>query len=323
MDKKLSVVIPCYNAGRNIESVIQKDREIFKKQHIENYEFILVNDCSKDNTWEVLKTLSVQMTNVISVNLAKNSGQHGAIMAGFHYVSGDYIVVSDDDGQTPMKAIGQMLEKIEDGYDIVTTEWITKSKRSVVRRLGTKISDWMNRVLLGAPQGIVLSIFFAARRFIIDEMIKYDNPYPYITGLLIRTSHNIGTVKVEQLDRQSGESGYSFHKLLSLWLNGFTAFSVLPLRVTTFIGVLSAVFGFLYGLYILIRKLFIDNIAPGWSSTIAVILFMSGVILCVLGLIGEYIGRIYICLNNSPQFVIKEIINDKYQLNEQTNGRNL
>lgn len=238
MKGKLSVVIPCYNSEQNIQSVIQKDIEIFKELAVEQYEFILVNDCSKDNTWELIKQMSQENEHIVSVNLAKNCGQHGAIMAGFHYVTGDYVVVSDDDGQTKMEVVGEMLEKIQEGYDVVTTEWTTKSNRSLVRKMGTKLSDWMNEVLLKAPKGVAVSIFFMAKRFIIDEVIKYDNPYPHIPGLILRTSHNIGVVQTEQLDRQNGVSGYSFRKLLSLWMNGFTAFSVVRFALQSIWGCL-------------------------------------------------------------------------------------
>lgn len=307
MNGKLSIVIPCYNAEKNIENVIKKDIEIFKNKEINDYEFVLVNDCSKDKTWEIIKKLSCSNENVIAVNLAKNAGQHNAIMAGFHYVSGEYVVVSDDDGQTQMEVISQLYEKMNEGYDVVTTSWVTKTKRSFVRRMGTKLSDWTNEVLLEAPKGVPVSIFFMARKFIIDEVIKYDKPYPHVPGLILRTSHNIGVVETQQLERQNGVSGYSFKKLLGLWMNGFTAFSVVPLRIATYLGAISAILGFGYGIFIIIRKLIYTNITTGWSSTIAIILFMSGMILCVLGMIGEYIGRIYMCINNMPQYAIKEI----------------
>ena len=314
MKEKISIVIPCYNSEKNIENVIKKDIDIFEALGINQYEFILVNDCSKDNTWELIKKMSKENSYIISINLAKNCGQHGAIMAGFHYVSGDYVVVSDDDGQTQMEMIGEMISKMEEGYDVITTEWITKSKRSLVRKLGTKLSDWMNEVLLKAPKGVSVSIFFMAKRFIIDEVIKYDNPYPHIPGLILRTSHNIGVVQTEQLERQNGVSGYSFRKLLSLWMNGFTAFSVVPLRVATYLGVFSAIVGFAYGLFIIIRKLIYTNVPIGWSSTIAILLFMCGIILCVLGMIGEYVGRIYMCINNTPQYIVKEVAKENEEL---------
>lgn len=306
--EKISVVIPCYNSEQNIENVIKTDIQIFEDLCIEHYEFVLVNDASKDDTWKVIKKISIENDAIIAVDLAKNCGQHGAIMAGFRQASGDYVVVSDDDGQTQMEVIGEMLNKLKQGYDVVTTEWLTKSKRSLVRRIGTKMSNVMNEVLLKAPKGIPFSIFFVARKFVIDEVIRYDNPYPHIPGLILRTSHNIGIVKTEQLERQNGVSGYSFRKLFSLWMNGFTAFSVVPLRVATYLGGCSAFLGFAYGIYIIIRRLLFSNIAVGWSSTIAILLFMSGLILCVLGMIGEYVGRIYMCINNSPQYVVKQVV---------------
>ncbi len=311
MQEKLSVVIPCYNAEHNIRDVIARDINIFTELGIADYEFVLVNDCSHDRTWDVVSAMAMEDSHITGVNLAKNSGQHAAIMAGFHYVSGNCIVVSDDDGQTQMEMIGVMLDKLREGYDAVSTKWVSKEKRSLFRRMGSWLANKVNEILIDQPKDIPVSIFFLARKYIVDEIKKYENPYPYMAGLLLRTTHNIATVEVEQLPRKNGVSGYSFKKLLGLWMNGFTAFSVVPLRIATYIGVLSATVGFTYGVYIVVRRLLFHNIAAGWSSTVAVMLFMSGVILCVLGLVGEYVGRIYMCINNTPQYVVKEVaVND-------------
>lgn len=303
----LSVVIPCYNSEKNIESVIKRDIGIFERSGIEEFEFVLVNDCSKDNTWNVIRELAKEHEYITAINLAKNAGQHGAIMAGFNNVSGDYVIVSDDDGQTQMEKIPELFLKMDEGYDVVSTRWVSKTKRSFVRRVGSEFNDKITRKLFNQPNDVYLSIFFLAKRFVIDEMIKYQNPYPYVLGLIIRSTHNIGVVEVEQLDRQSGSSGYSIKKLIRLWLNGFTSFSVVPLRISTYFGIISAFFGFIYGLAIIIRRLVDVNVSVGWSSITAIMLIMSGVILCVLGMIGEYIGRIYMCINNSPQYIIKEV----------------
>jgi undecaprenyl-phosphate 4-deoxy-4-formamido-L-arabinose transferase len=307
MNRKLSVVIPCYNSEKNIEDVVKKDIEIFEKNGIDDYEFILVNDYSKDKTWEVLSHLAKKSNSIVAINLAKNSGQHNAIMAGFHYVSGDLIVVSDDDGQTQMDKIQEMIDELNKGFDVVMTNWEQRTKRSFVRKIGTKLNDKVSRTLMDNPDDIPVSIFFLARKYIIDEIIKYDKPYTFVTGLVLRTTHNIGVVSVEQLPRQSGQSGYSFRKLMSLWLNGFTAFSIIPLRITTYLGVISAMIGFLSGIGVIIRKILNPEIMAGWSSIIAVVMIMAGLILSVLGMIGEYLGRIYMCINNTPQFVIKEV----------------
>lgn len=309
MNKKLSVVIPCYNSEKSIANVVEKDISIFRENQIADFEFVLVNDNSRDGTWTEIERLAGKYPFVTGVNLAKNSGQHGAIMAGFHYVSGENVVVSDDDGQTQMEAIGTMIQQLETGYDVVMTKWGRRGKRSLFRKIGTAINDAVSNILLDNPDRIPLSIFFVARRFIIEEMIRYRNPYPYITGLVIRATHNIGVVKVEQLDRQTGQSGYSMKKLLALWVNGLTAFSIIPLRIASYIGVICAAAGMLYGIYVIIRKLILGSaVAVGWSSSMAIFLFMSGVILFVLGIIGEYVGRIYMCINNAPQYVVRDVI---------------
>ena len=311
MKEKLSVVIPCYNSEKNIENVINRDMEIFREQGVINFEFVLVNDCSSDGTWNVLTDLSQKYKNIVAINLAKNCGQHNAIMAGFHYATGDYVVVSDDDGQTQMEVISSMVEKLNEGFDVVMTNWEQRGHRSLSRRWGTVLNDKVSQVLMDNPDKIPVSIFFLAKRFVIEEVVRYERPYPFVTGLILRTTHNIGVVNVEQLQRQSGQSGYSFRKLLRLWMNGFTAFSILPLRMASYIGTLSALFGFIFGIFVIVRKIVMPQIATGWSSTVAIFMFMSGIILCVLGMIGEYVGRIYMCINNTPQYVIKEIRNEK------------
>ncbi len=220
----------------------------------------------------MLKKLTSEYSNIVAINLAKNSGQHNAIMAGFHFVSGDYIIVSDDDGQTQMERISSMLDKMSEGYDVVMTSWVQRGKRSLVRSIGTALNDTVSNILMDNPEKIPVSIFFLTKRFVIDEVIQYDRPYPFVTGLILRTTHNIGIVNVEQLERRSGQSGYSFRKLLSLWINGLTNFSILPLRMASYVGVASAIFGFAFGLFIIIRKVLTPEIAAGWSSTVAIFL---------------------------------------------------
>ena len=163
--------------------------------------------------------------------------------------------------------------------------------------------------MLGKPKELYISSYFAAKRFVIEEMIKYQNSYPYVIGLVLRTTRNICNVKVTHRKREIGQSGYSFTKLLALWINGFTSFSVKPLRAATFSGVAVAVVGLLYALWTIINRIVNPMVPVGWSSTIAVVLVLGGVILVDLGMIGEYIGRIYISLNNSPQYVVKKLIN--------------
>ena len=310
MKKDLSIVIPCYCSTQNIHSVINDIDTALADMAI-TYEIILVNDHSPDNTFDVLKELAESRSDIIAIDLARNCGQHGAIMAGFHYASGDFVATCEDDGQTQIEILPEMLRKLKsENLDVVSPRFTHRAQPSFTRRIFSGIAGLMRKWMLPAPDGIQVTIFFVARRFVIEEMLKYEQPYPYVTGLILRTTHNIGTMDAVQKARLNGTSGYSFKKLFSLWMNGFTAFSIKPLRLATFLGALSACIGFIAGLVIIIRKGLGHDFLTGWSSTIAILLFMFGIVLIVLGLIGEYLGRIYLCINQTPQYVIRDVINN-------------
>lgn len=305
---KVSFVIPCYCSAMTIGNVVSEIQNKMKQMEKYTYEIILVNDSSPDDTYEVIRKICGENQNIIGVGLAKNFGQHAALMAGYHFVTGDIVVCLDDDGQTPANEVDKLLNKIEEGWDVVYAEYENKM-HSGFRNFGSTVNKKMTESMLGKPKELYISSYFAAKRFIVDEMIKYQNSYPYVIGLILRTTKNICNVKVTHREREIGQSGYSIKKLLALWINGFTSFSVKPLRLATFSGVTVAFIGFLYAVWTIIKR-FINSAAPvGWSSTIAILLMLGGMILFVLGMIGEYIGRIYICLNNSPQYVVRELIN--------------
>lgn len=304
---KISYVIPCYRSAKTIPHVIDEIKGTMNKSKKYQYEIILVNDCSPDNTFEVIREIASNNDNIIAINLARNFGQHAAIMAGFHYISGEVIVCLDDDGQTPADEVGKLLSKIEDGYDVVYASYENK-KHSGFRNWGSCVNSKMAEFMLGKPKDLAITSYFVTKRFIIEEMIRYEHCYPYVIGLVLRSTRNICNVSVTHRTREEGRSGYTITKLISLWMDGFTSFSVKPLRIATYFGGFSAVCGFFYFVYI-IAKYFITQSAPiGWSSTTAIMLLLGGVILIVLGLIGEYVGRIYMCANAAPQFVIRDII---------------
>lgn len=305
---KVSFVIPCYRSEKTLDVVVNEINQKMHDLYKYDYEIILVNDCSPDDTRGVIQRLCSENKNIIGIEHAKNFGQHAALMAGFHFVSGDVVVCLDDDGQTPADEVDKLLNKIEEGYDVVYAEYEDK-KHSAFRNLGSNVNRKMTEIMLGKPKELYISSYFAAKRFVIDEMIKYQNAYPYVIGLVLRTTKNICNVKVRHRERLEGTSGYSFKKLLALWVNGFTSFSVMPLRFATYGGSVVAVSGFIYAVYTIIRKIVDPNRIIGWSSTISIMLILGGMILLVLGMIGEYIGRIYISLNNSPQYVIRSVIN--------------
>ena len=290
---KVSFVIPCYRSSKTIGGVVNEIESTMAQLAYE-YEIILVNDSSPDDTFAVISALAEADGHITAVDLAKNFGQHAALMCGIRHSSGDILVCLDDDGQTPADEAGKLLEKIEAGYDVVYASYDHK-QHSGFRNFGSRVNAWMTEIMLGKPKELSLTSYFAAKRFIADEMLRYENCFPYVMGLVLRSTKNICNVPVNHRSREQGQSGYTLGKLLSLWMNGFTSFSIKPLRIATYFGALTALAGFIYALIIVIRHFAVGMAPLGWSSTTALLLLLGGVILLVLGLIGEYIGRIFMC----------------------------
>ena len=307
--EKLSFIIPCYCSEKSVGNVIAEVITTVENDGRYDYEIVCVNDYSKDNTLEVLKKIAEENSKIKVINLSRNFGQHSALMAGFNYATGDIIVCLDDDGQNPPSEMFKLIDKLEEGYDLVSAKYEDEKKKSLFRKLGTKVSFWMSSYFIGKPKDIDLNSYYVFRRYILDEVIKYKNAYPFVHGLILRITRNMANVVIEHKTREHGASGYSFKKLLSLWMNGFTAFSEKPLRLASLLGVLCSFGGFAYGLVTVIRKIINPAIPTGYSSIMTAVLLLSGVIMLFLGLLGEYIGRIYISLNKAPQFAVKETYN--------------
>ena len=308
--KKVSFVIPCYCSEKSLQNVVNEIDSTMKGSNEYKYEIILVNDLSPDGTWDIIKNIVQNNNNVQGINFAQNFGQHAALMAGLRQTTGDIVVCLDDDGQTPAGEVFKLSDKIDEGYDVVYAKYEDK-KHSLFRNLGSKLNFKMTENLLNKPKDLYISSYFAVKRFVVEQMLEYHNPYPYVIGLVLRVTKNITNVQVKHRARENGESGYTLKKLIALWINGFTAFSVKPLRLASFTGVMVAIIGFVSIIYTIINKIANPNVPLGWSSTMAALLILGGLILLVLGMIGEYIGRIYICINNSPQYVIKEMIKNE------------
>lgn len=307
---KISFVIPCYRSERTIEGVVTEIRDTMVSLPQYIYDIVLVNDCSPDDTCKVIRALCAKYDNITGISLARNFGQHAALMAGLRRSDGDIVVCLDDDGQTPANEVGKLLADIEGGSDVVYASYESKH-HSAFRNFGTWVNDIMTRMMLGKPKELHLTSYFAARRFVVDSMLQYENCYPYIIGLVLRATRNITNVPVNHRSREVGTSGYTMKKLLGLWFNGFTAFSILPLRIATITGVAFASAGFVYGIYTVIKKFVNPEVPLGFSSLMAAVVFIGGMLMIMLGLIGEYIGRIYISINNSPQYVVKEEVGNR------------
>ena len=302
----ISFVIPCYRSQDSIEKVVYDICNAFVTQ---KFEIILVNDCSPDNTLNVIKDLCIKYPNVRMLSFSKNFGQHSALMAGLRESTGDIVICLDDDGQTPPEEANKLIDKIYEGYDVVYARYDEK-KHSVFRNLGSALNNRMSEIMLGKPKNLYMSSYVAMKRFVVDEIIKYENPYPYLGGLVLRTTSSVTDVPVNHKKRTNGASGYTIGKLISLWMNGFTSFSIKPLRVATVTGMIFSVLGFIFGIVIIIQKLMYPAVIQlGWTSNMAALIFIGGLILLVLGLVGEYMGRAFISLNKQPQYVIKEKMN--------------
>lgn len=306
---KLSFVIPCYGSEKTIKEVTREIIDTVKSREQQyDYEIILVNDYSPDRVWEVINELCMNNEKIRGIYLSKNFGQQAALMAGYREMQGDILVSLDDDGQTPVNEVFKLIDRLNEGYDVVYG-YYEQRKHSAFRNFGSKVDKVMERALVNRPKELRSSSFYVAKQFVVKEMVNYKNPYAYIGGLVFRTTQNISCVSVTQRERYYGKSGYNLKKLLKLWINGFTGFSVKPLRLASYLGLLSALIGFIVFIYIVIIKILGAQMLLGWTSTIALILVLGGLILFVLGMLGEYVGRIYLCLNNTPQYVIKDKIN--------------
>ncbi len=308
--KTVSFVIPCYRSEKTIEGVVREIEAAMGSLPRYDYEIVLVNDCSPDGTFAVLRELAETDSRVTAVDLVKNFGQHAALMCGMRCARGNCVVCLDDDGQTPADEVGKLLEKLEEGYDVVYASYAEKQE-SGFRRFGSGVNRRMTEFMLGKPRELELTSYFAASRLIVDEMLRYEHCYPYVMGLVLRSTRKICNVPVNHRARQTGSSGYTLAKLLGLWMNGFTSFSVRPLRLFSFVGLASLVIGFLWTLVIVIRY-FTEHMAPlGWSTTTGLLLIIGGLILFGIGLVGEYVGRIFMCVNATPQYIVREQVSQK------------
>lgn len=305
----ISFIIPCYKSEHTIENVVDGIENMMANRTDFDSEIVLVNDGSPDDTFGAIRRLVDKYDNITGIDFAKNRGQQSAIMAAIKYSKGEIVACCDDDGQTPIDTVFEFIKKIdEESYDVVCANYVNRGKRSAFRRFGSWLNDQMSIYFLDKPKDVNTSVYFVAKRFVALEMAKYDNPYPYITGLLLRTTGRIGNVDVVQQNRLAGQSGYNFKRLLSLWINGITTFSIKPLRLANVLGCLLALIGFVIIIVLVIEKCVNPHVSMGWTSIIATNLLVGGIIMMILGVIGEYIGRIYVCLNKTPQYVERTVI---------------
>lgn len=310
MKELLSFVIPCYRSEKTIQVVVNEIIDKVAEKSEYDYEIIAVNDCSPDGVLGVLKSMARDNYRIKVIDFAKNMGKHSALMAGYGAAKGKYIVTLDDDFQSPVNMLWELLEPLEDEDCDCTTATYSKKEESFFKRFASEINLLMTKMMLEKDGNLRFENFSAMKKFVVDEMVNYKNPYPFLEGLVLRVTNKVKMVPMEQRKRNDDNvSGFTLRKSFHLFLNGLTAFSVKPLRIASIVGVLCALVGLAYGMYVVIYKLINPSMQAGYSSMISIMLFFDGIVLMFLGLLGEYIGRIYICINDSPQYVIREKIN--------------
>ena len=299
---KISVVIPIYNGSKSIGRLVKEVRE-----ELEDYalEIVLVNDCSPDNSHQVCVDLAKAYDFIKFISLRKNYGEHNAVMCGLNYITGDYVAIIDDDFQNPPSEIIKLVKEAQKGdYDVVYSKY-KKKKHHFFRNLGSKVNDKFSTFLLNKPKELYLSSFKVINNAVAKELVKYHGPFPYVDGLIFRVTKNVSSIYVEHHEREEGESNYTFTKLVSLYFNMFFNFSVKPLRVFTITGIILFVLGILFSISMSVQKILNPEIQMGWTSIIVAITVFSGIQLIFLGVISEYLGKLCLDVNKTPQYTIK------------------
>lgn len=307
-DVKVSMVIPVYNSEDCLDELARRLTNALDGSG-KSYEIILINDCSRDSSWQKTVELCEIYDKLKGINLRKNFGQDSAIMAGLNYSSGESIVIMDDDLQHDPADIPLLLSGLEKGHDVCYACFNSK-KQSWFKNLGSWFNDKVANVIIKKPKGIYLSPYKAIKREVVDEIVKYDGPYPYVDGLLFRVTRNITQVTVEHRQRYSGKGNYNLIKSIRVWLRLATNFSVTPLRIATFLGFISSGIGFILAILFIIQHFMGIESPTGWPSLVVIVLFLGGIQLVGVGIIGEYVGRLFLHHSKEPQFVVNEILGD-------------
>jgi glycosyltransferase involved in cell wall biosynthesis len=300
----LSIVVPVYNGSKTVPLLVE---ELARLDVAGGHEIVLVNDGSPDNSLEVCREICRAASAAVTVvDLARNFGEHNAVMAGLGVARGEYIVTMDDDLQNPPGEVVRLWRYAkENDFDVVYTFYAQKQHESW-RNAGSKLTNLLAQVLVEKPRDVYLSSFRCMSALVARSVTTHGGPYPYIDGLIMQTTRRIGRLQVEHLPRADGRSNYTLRRLVRLFMSMLLNFSVIPLRVASIIGVITACLGVI-GLVLVIVEAFQSGTPKGWASIMAVILTITGVQLMVLGLIGEYLGRMFLTVNRKPQFVIREI----------------
>ncbi|MGE4298091.1 MAG: glycosyltransferase family 2 protein [Desulfovibrionaceae bacterium] len=301
---EISIVVPVYNSADCLRELVRRIDASVRP----GYELILVNDGSRDASWRTISTLTVANGVILGVDLRRNSGQDNALMAGLRLATGDFVVIMDDDLQHAPEDIEALHQACVAGnHDVCFANFESRQHKGW-KNWGSWLNGKMAEVLVDKPRHIYLSPFKIMRGDVVRDLCRYQGPYPYVDGQLMATTSHLGQIDLPHHQRFSGASTYTLWRSIKVWSKHLTGFSVFPLRAASLLGGCFAVFGFLLGLFFMLRHLFVGVDVEGWTSLMCITLFTGGVILLCLGVMGEYIGRSYLLLNAKPQYSIRETV---------------
>ncbi len=301
----LSIVIPVYNGAGSIGALINA---LAKLDVPGGLELVLVNDGSPDDSLDVCRRLCHSTETAITVvNLGRNFGEHNAVMAGLSFARGAHVITMDDDLQNPPEEVLKLWTYTrENDFDVVYT-FYDRKRHSAWRNFGSRFTNWVADRLLDKPHGVYLSSFRCLSAFTVSSVVQYSGPSPYIDGLILQVTQKIGQLKVQHDARAGGQSNYNFRRLVRLFLSMFVNFSVMPLRISTIAGFTFAILGVLGVIAVVAEAVVVGHTPRGWASLLAATLLLAGVQLVMLGVVGEYVGRLFIAMNGKPQFVVRDV----------------
>ena len=313
----LSIVVPVFRGANTIQTLVE---HLVQLDIPGGMQIILVVDGSPDNSTEICRKLCASyVTPITVVDLAKNFGEHNAVMAGLGYADGEYVITLDDDLQNPPEEVRKLWQYTQDNdYDVVYAQYRIKM-HARWRNLGSRFTNWCMEKTQGKPRGLYLASFRCMARLVVESILSYQGPFPYIDGLVLQTTKNLGSLEVEHLPRPEGSSNYSLLKLFRLFSSMLFNYSVMPLRIGALAGGVLSFLGFVGFFFIVIEALFFST-PPGWATVTSAIFLLTGVQLLVLWLIGEYLGRLYMTVNRKPQFIIRSVFHNDSENSSDNNS---
>ena len=304
----ISVVIPVYKSEHILPELHTRLQNVFKKMVV-GYEIIMVNDCSPDNSWEIMSNLSTNNPETKSILLRKNVGYECAVMAGLSFAKGEYVVMMDDDLQHIPEDIPKLLNEIEKGFDVIYANFLNK-QQSLIKNMGSWFNGKVAQLVINKPKDIYLSPFKIMKKDIVDEILRYEGLFPYVDGLIFRITSSINQIHITHHKRKIGSGNYNLYRSIKIWLSLATGFSTMPLRLTTFVGISMFIFSFFISLFLIVWKFFFGGEAPeGWATVILVVAAIGGIQLASIGIVGEYIARIFLDVSQKSRFAIKKMSN--------------